>query len=193
MAKRHKDEIILASWYVDAVTWRTFARAVRAHDAQAGQEPRSCLKFKEEPPTMSGAEVVVRDDAVFIGPHAMTTGYLSEATLRDEWLEILLEPSDGGPCIVPVPVSAAARPEAARVTEHLLRIAAEHAQKATEAARRDAEARALPTVNNRALNIVERHFVLILLGFFFVLLPAVVAGIYFASRWLGFQDKWGEQ
>jgi hypothetical protein len=192
MPKRHKDEVILGSWFVDAATWRKFVRAVRAYDARAERGPRSAVKFKEEPPSIAGAEVVIRDDAVFVGPHAMTTGYLTEATLRDQWLEILLDPSEGGPCIVPVSVSAGARPEAARVAEHLSRLAAEHARKAAEEARQNAEARAAPTLSNRALNVIEGHFVLFMLGFFFVLLPAVVAGLYFASRWLGWRDKWGE-
>lgn len=193
MPKRHADEVILASWYVDAATWRAFVLAVRAHDAQPGYIPRSCIKFKEEPPTMSGAEVVVREDAVFIGPLSETTSYLSSATLHELWLEILLEPSDGGHFIVPVPVPAGARAEAVRATEHLSRLAAESARLTAESAREYAEQRARPTLNNKALNIVERHFALATLGFFFVVVPAVVAGIYFVSRWMGWSDKWGEQ
>jgi hypothetical protein len=189
MPKRHKDEIVLATWLVDAVTWRSFVRALREHDARAERGPRSAMKFKdEEPRSSAGVEVVVREHAVFIGPHAETTSYLSSATLRELWIEILLEPSDGGWFIVAVPVPTVARAEAARVVEHLSRIVAENERLNAQAAREYAEARALPTLNNRALNIVERHFALVALGFFFVVLPAGIAAFYFVARWMGWSE-----
>lgn len=185
MPKRHENEVVLASWSVDAPTWRAFVRAVGAYATQPGPRAPSFFKFDEQPPSPAGAEVVIRDDALFVGTHAADIPWPPTVTLRPDWLEFYFAPSDGGWFIVPAPVSLAARTEAARVAEHFGRREAEALRRNAEAQRAAAEERARPTLRNRLLNVVEGHFILILLAFFFILLPAVVGLIALASAWPG--------
>lgn len=185
MAKRHDKEVILASWSVDAPTWQAFVRALKFHAAQPERHAPCLLKFKEQPTSPARTEVVIRDDAVFVGPHAADIPWAPKVTLQADWLEFYFEPSDDGWFMIPVPVSPAARGDVSRVIEHFERREAESVRINAEAQRLAAEERARPTLNNKLLNIFERHFAWVVLAIFFIVLPAVVGLIVLAQSWLG--------
>jgi len=189
MPKRHPNETILASWLVDATTWRNFVRSVRAHDQQPGYIARSYWKFKDESPGPADVEVVIRDDAFFVGSYSLGIAYApTTVTFRPEWLEFQYDQSEGPSFIVPVPVPPAARAQAARMAEYFTQKSQDAAQKNAESARKAAEERARPTLSNRLLNALEGHFILCMLLFFFVQIPGIVGIIYLVRRWKGLSD-----
>ena len=69
---------------------------------------------------------------------------------------------------IPVPLAPGARAEAERIAAIY---SALYSQAQAEAQRQFNEERARPTWNNCLLNFVEAHFVWLVLGFFFVLIP----------------------
>jgi hypothetical protein len=61
------------------------------------------------------------------------------------------------------------------------RIAALYTEMAAEEGRRARAERQAPTLNNRLLNIAEAHWIWLMLGFFFVVIPAIVLVISLLS------------
>ena len=174
---RHENEEVLANWRVDASTWREFARAVRAYRARPGGYTPCHVKFPDDPPSPEGAEIVIRSDAVFIGDQIVDLRHdQPTAAALPYWLQLDVEYSECRPAfIIPVPFPPGGLVEAARVAEWFNKRIADQLSAI-------AEERARPTLNNRMLNLVEGHFILIALFLFFVLLPAVAGAIYLASR-----------
>lgn len=172
MTKRHPDEVILARWHVDPASLREFATEIRALYAKAEFPPKDMLKVCDTH-ARNGLEVVCRDDAVFVGPWCLAFLYngVSGIRARERWLEFEME---GGMYRIEVPIARDGKAEAER-------IAALYTAMAAEEGRRYREERAAPTWNNRLLNIAEAHWVWVILGFFFVVIPAIVFGFTLLS------------
>ncbi|MBA3560693.1 MAG: hypothetical protein H0W30_19105 [Gemmatimonadaceae bacterium] len=172
--KRTRDEKLLAEWSVDESTWREFIRAIQHYAEQPGGASLGVSFPKEFPP--AGVTVAVREDALFVGRDAfdMRLWIGMQVTLREHWLEFLPEPDERPHAIFPVPVPSRMRADAALVAGHFTAVAA-------ECSRIAAEQRARPTFSNRLLTLVERHFIVAVLLFFFVLLPVLV-GVVAAFR-----------
>ena len=165
MTDRHADEVVLARWTVDAARVRAFAAAVRARYGTSPYLPRELVEACEADPR-AGIEVVFRDDAVFVGRWCLAFLYngISGFRLEEPWILFEME---GGEYDIPIPTAADNRAEEERIV-------ATYRAMAAEETRRYLEARAAPTLNNRLLNIAERHFVWVVLGLFFVVIPALV-------------------
>ncbi|MCC2668400.1 MAG: hypothetical protein K0Q72_871 [Armatimonadetes bacterium] len=176
MPKRPRIETVLAYWTVDAATWRQFIRDVRAYQQQPGAV-RCALELQDDFPA-SGMEVTVREHEVRIGGETFDFRYVADVkvVLRAAWLEFGGDPDGAPKYIVAVPVPGHARDEAARVADHFT-------HQAAELIRISAEERARPTLSNRLLNVVEGHFVLVTLLFFFVGIPALVFFLHLLSQW----------
>ena len=165
MTKRHPDEVILGRWTVEPALVREFAHRVRARYGDSPFSPRDLLKACDEG-SRSGLEVVCRNDAVFVGSWCLAFLYntISNIRLEEEWLLFEME---GGTYDIPVPLARNGQAEAARMVE-------QYRRQAEEERRQYLQARQAPTWNNRLLNIAEAHWVLLLLGIFFVAIPLVV-------------------
>jgi len=172
MTKRHPDEVILARWNVDPARLREFAAEIRARYANSPFPPRDLLKVCDKH-ARDGLEVVCRDDAVFVGTWVLAFLYNGVSAIRaqERWLEFEME---GGMYNIEVPIARNGKAEAER-------IAATYTEMAAEQGRRALAERQAPTLNNRLLNIAEAHWIWVMLGFFFVVIPAVVLVISLLS------------
>jgi hypothetical protein len=174
MTKRHPEEVILARWTVDGARLREFTRQVRERHEDSPFPPRDLLKACDE--ARGSLEVVYRDDAVFVGPWCLSFTYNEVSGIRVEepWVLFIME---GGSYDIPVPIARDGLAEAIQVGKLYRRLWEEEDRLAREK-------RAAPTWSNWLLDIFEAHPAWMLLGFFFVLIPAVVA----VMGWL--QGKW---
>jgi hypothetical protein len=163
MVERFKDETILARWVVDAAALRNFVRETRLRSNWYSSVPKDLLKECEKHATGAGLEVVVREDAVFVGEWGSPNWFYA-VQVHETWMQFM---GDEG-YHVPVPLHPGARAEAEQVA---VIYSALDEQARVEAQRQFNEERARPTWNNRLLNFVESHFVWLVLGFFFVLIP----------------------
>jgi hypothetical protein len=165
---------ILARWTVDAGDLRDFVREQRIR-AKDSYMPDGLLKECDAASQGAGLEVVCREDAILVGSCRLTNMF-DDIRVHDTWMHFL---GDEGYQIA-VPIPRGGRREAERVAATYR---ARFEQLNAQAAREHAEERAKPTLNNRLLNIAEAHFVWVLLGFFFVLIPLlpVVLDVLFGS------------
>ena len=155
----------MARWTVPPEEVREFTARVRAASASLPFPPRDLLRACDKsPPT--GLEVVCREDGIWVGGWSVLFLYNGPVRVRLEGEGLVVE-VDGGSYELPIPVARSARAEAARVV-------AEYARMAEEETRLAIAERNAPTWQNRLLTVVERHFALVTLGFFFVLVPALV-------------------
>lgn len=168
--KRHRDEIILARWVVGADELRDFTREARLRSKRS-YVPTELLKECDRCSASAGVEVVFREDAFFVGEWVSPNAF-SEVHVHETWMQFI---GDEG-YQIPVPLARGARAEAERIA---VRYEALYTRAQEEAIRRFTEERARPTWNNRLLNFVEAHFIWVLLGFFFVLIPLVVLMLSF--------------
>lgn len=157
--------MILARWFVDAAGLRDFLREMKLLSKRS-HASKALLKECEEHSAAAGVEVVIRDDALFVGEWGAPNVF-SYIRVHETWMEFT---GDEG-YEIPVPLARGARSEAEWVAARYEMI---DTRAREESNRRFAEERARPTWNNRVLNFVEGHFVWVLLGFFFVLIPLVV-------------------
>lgn len=184
MPKRHAHETVLARWTIDEPLWRGFVIAKRTLDERHPSRLITLVPPPEFP--VPGVEVVIRDDAIFVGDSCVRSLLPHRGVVvHDSVLEFSI-PSDEGDAIAYVlPIARPALADVTRVVEGF--IAAD-----AEAARLREEEEARPTVPNRlakwvnahpALKWTERHFALVLLAFFFGVIPlcvwliSVVAGM----------------
>ena len=177
--KSHAGETILTRWTVDEVTWRDFAANVRRYIASPSA-PACVLKSLNQP-APHALEVVVRDDAIFVGDEWLSLQFseCEDPHLREEWLEFACDKDYTAPHFFPIPVPATARANAVWVVNHFRQALAERA-------RQLAEADAAPRFSNRLRKFVEAHFIVVLLVFFFIVLPgAAVLFAYLHSLWTG--------
>lgn len=165
MAKRHRDEVVLARWTVDATHLREFALTLRPRYGDSPFRPYGLLEECEKR-SASCLEVVCRDDAIFVGAWGLDFQYnvVSGIRLDENW--ILLE-MDWGAYDIPVPVPRDAKAEAARMVGY-------YRSQWEEELRQYLEKRHAPTWQNRLLNVAEAHFAWVTLGFFFIAIPIVV-------------------
>lgn len=166
MARRHSDEIILAKWTVDTARLHDFALRVRERYGDTPFRPDALLKVCENPPA-SGVDVVCRDDAIFVGSWGLDFQYNVASGIRVEepWILCVME---SGAYDIPVPVALNARDEATRMVAY-------YRHRWEEEEREYLERRQAPTWRNRLLNIAEAHFVWVVLAFFFIAIPTLVA------------------
>jgi hypothetical protein len=179
MPRRYGGETVLTRWTVDAATWRQFAANVHRY-IDAPRAPACVLKSRDQPAPQR-LEIIVREDAVFVGDECLSLQFseCEDPHLRDEWLEFSCDNDHTAPHFFPIPVPANARTNAVWVVNHFR-------QALMDRARRLAEADDAPTFSNRLRKAVEAHFILVLLLFFFVLLPgAAVLFTYLQSLWSG--------
>jgi len=140
-----------------------------------------CAEESLDQPAPQRLEVVVRHDAIFVGDECLSLQFseCEDPHLRDEWLEFTCDKDYTAPYFFPIPVPATARANAVWVVTHFRQALAERA-------RQLAEAHDAPTFSNRLRKFVEAHFILVLLLFFFVVLPgAAVLFAYLHSLWTG--------
>lgn len=166
MVERFQGETILAHWVVDAAALQDFARDTRLRSKRLSPVPEGLLKECEKHAAGAGLEVVVREDAVFVGEWGTPSRFYT-VQVHDTWIQFMGDEGDH----IPVPLAPGARAEADRIAT-IYEAFDERAR--AEAQRQFDEERARPTWNNRLLLFAEVHFVWLLLGFFFVLLPAFV-------------------
>ena len=132
-------------------------------------------------PAPDALEVVVREDAVFVGHERLSLQFseCEEPHLGEEWLEFACDNDYTALHFFPIPVPAGARANAVWAVDHFRRAVA-------EPARLLAAAHAASTTPNRLRKLVEAHFILFVLLLFFVLLPGVVLlVVYLHSLWSG--------
>ncbi|HEV7735425.1 MAG TPA: hypothetical protein VGR62_24845 [Candidatus Binatia bacterium] len=163
MVERYRGETILARWVVDEDVLRDFARESRLRSKRSFV-PVELLKECDKHSFSAGIEVVLREDAFFVGEWSSPNAF---SEVHVTWMQFI---GDEG-YQIPVPLARGARAEAERVAAHYEAL---YTREREEAIRRFAEERARPTWNNRFLNFAEANFIWLLLGFFFVLLPLLV-------------------
>jgi len=170
-AERHGDEIVQARWTVDPASLRDFTREVRLRY----RHPPENLIEQCERYSATGIEVVFRDDAFFVGDWCWDFLYneIPEVRVHETWLQMVDTAEDYE---FPVPLARGAAFAAER-------IAARYDRMRQEAGRRAFEERHAPTLNNRLLDLVEGHFVWVVLGLFFAVIPLLVllAGMFRGS------------
>ncbi len=166
MVERFANETILARWVVDAAALQSFAQETRLRSKRSSFVLEDLLMECEKHATGAGLEVVVREDAVFVGQWG-SPNWFYEVQVEETSMRFL---GDEG-YHIPVPLAPGARAEAERIAGIY---AARYAQARAAEQRHFEEERARPTRNNRLLHFVEAHFVWLVLGFFFGLLPLFV-------------------
>lgn len=126
-----------------------------------------------EPFPPSGIEVVIRDDAVFVGKKCaceyIYNGNFHLMSVHESWLEMGMS-SDTSNYEYLIPIARGALAEVKRVVN-------DFTAQDREAARIEAEERARPTLINGLRRWVEAHAILTIIGFFVVVLPLVVLAI----------------
>ncbi len=168
MAKRHAQEKILVKWTIDETCWHRFKAA---SEARRQQRDRSYVIMQAPDPfPPAGIEVVIREDAIFIGKKCacefVYNGGTHWMSIHDSWLEMGMS-SDSGFYEYQIPIAPAAFPEAKRVVDDFIK-------QDFEAARVQAEKDARPTFINGLRRWVEAHALLTIIGFFVVVLPLFV-------------------
>jgi hypothetical protein len=163
MPRRPTAATVLARWTLDAPAWDAFVRAVRAHPH------RSRLDLDDV--SEAGRTVVVANDAIQVGRERVDLAHfhIHRVVEHGTWLQLVELDPDTLPCPLPLPAGDVAL--GLQMVDHFRAIAAQHTlESALLAAQAQAE-RSEPTLPNRILWFVERHFIACLLVFFFVVLP----------------------
>jgi hypothetical protein len=165
MTKRNANEVVVARWTVAPDELRRFARDMRLRYGDTPFTPIDVLGMCDKH-EHTGLEVVCRDDAVFVGQWCLAFLYneITAVSVEDTWMKFEME---GGLYEIPVPIDARQRKLAQDVVEYYTLMAEEETRRAME--RRQAS-----TWSNHLLDIAEAHPVLLMLGFFFVVIPAIV-------------------
>lgn len=110
---------VVASWIVDADTWRE-RMAVRAQvDGQSiAQSQGLALLPKKAPP--GGLEIVVGDEGIYIGDYnflPVHASYVVRARIREDWIELEL-PDDSGTYLLRLPIGRDGRLAADKLVRH---------------------------------------------------------------------------
>jgi hypothetical protein len=170
MPRPPEDAPVLARWTVDPAAWRAFVHAVRTH----AQHPRAAPSHFELADAATEAErtVIVAGDAIHVGTQRvdLDRAFVTELVEHPDWLQFGAADGDFESWMYPVPVPPR---EAAHVLGHLRARVAVHAAELARITREAEEERRRPTPSNRLLWFVERHFIVLLLVLFFVVLPGI--------------------
>jgi hypothetical protein len=165
MAPAPSDTGILARYTVDAPAWEAFVRTVRAH-------PHVSQRALSDA-SAAGRTVVVTRDALQVGRERVELAHFRVHGVNEHgaWLQLVEVDTDNRALPLPLPSDDAAL--AAWLVEHFRTMAARNAAAYEEMSRQAEAERRRPTLSNRMLWFVERHFIVLVLVFFFVLLPAL--------------------
>ena len=110
-----RGEGVIARWTIDAQAWRQRVAERRLLDAQPGVRPTSFIIDPDAP--AGDVEIVVSNDAVFVGPDAMQPLFEEfgiGAHVQDSWLEFDWDDNDSG-FVVRVPIAPGAEAVAGMV------------------------------------------------------------------------------
>lgn len=164
-AEPQPNQAILARWTVPPARLRAFTAEVRARSANWPFPPKDLLAACDAH-AEKGLEVVFRTDALVVGSWSLSFVYnqVTDFRVEDPWLLVELE----GMHEIPVPTAPESRDAVERGLAAYARIVAEEN-------RQYFAARNAPTLSNRLLNIAEQHFAWVVLGFFFVGIPLLIA------------------
>jgi hypothetical protein len=181
MARRHPKETILVQWTIDESLWRVFLKIKENRDRDDEPHPPYVTFTPPKEFPASGIDVVIRDDAVFVGKKCVHEyvyeGGYHNMGVREAILGIYRS-SDGGGYVYLLPIAHHALADATLVVE---RFAAED----KEAARIQAEKDAMPTLRNRLLWWVQKHFILTVLLIFFVIIPLIALCAHYLNLAFG--------
>jgi hypothetical protein len=166
MNESFQGETILARWVVDAAALRRFVAKTRIQFKRSAYVPEDLLKECEKHAIGAGLEVVVREDAVFVGEWG-SPNCLHGAEVHETWMRFMGEEGFH----VPVPLAPGEREAAERIAGIY---SSRYSQAVAEEHRRFHEERARPTWSIRLVIFAEAHFVWLALGFFLVLIPLFV-------------------
>lgn len=164
--QRFPGESILARWVIDGAALQGFLREMQLRSKSFSTMPKDLLQECAKRASGAGLEVVVREDAVFVGEWG-SPNWFAEVQVHDTWIHFLGEEGYH----VPVPLAPGARADAERIAARYAEI---YEQGRREAQRWFEEERARPTWSSRFLRFAEAHFVWLALGACFVLIPIVV-------------------
>lgn len=137
MVERFKGETILARWMVDASALHRFVRETPLRSNWYTSVPPDLLKECKKHAAGAGLEVVVREDAVFVGEWGSPNWFYA-VQVHETWLLFM---GDEG-YHVPVPLAPGARAAAERIAEIY---SARYEEARVETQRQFNEERARPT------------------------------------------------
>jgi hypothetical protein len=155
---------ILAEWTLDAGAWRAFLDQLHARAQQPGYA-RAIAGFADD---ASEAErtVTAASDSILVGKARfdLNRWWPERVVEHAAWIEFFSDPQDEPTRVFLVPFPPGKATQAAQVAAHFRALMDERDRRVHEELTR-------PTPSNRLLWFVERHFIALLLVFFFVLLP----------------------
>ena len=114
---------VIARWHVEAEAWHQRMVERRALD-HARPELRGSFHVMQGDPPPAGVDIVVSEDAVFVGPEAMHPLFKefgNQARVQDGWLE-LTSRADDSDFVLRLPVAPGAEAEAEKVVRYFRRL-----------------------------------------------------------------------
>ena len=163
MPRPPTDTATLARYTLDPAAWDAVTRAVRAHLQRSHRVLRDASD--------AGRTIVIAGDAIHIGPETLDLAHFHMHRVVDWGTWLQLDELDPDTVSFPLPLPPGDTALAARLVEHFGAIAAQHTLDSALLAQQAEAERRMPTLPNRLLWFVERHFIACLLVLFFVVLP----------------------
>lgn len=174
MPTREPAETILARWTIDRATWDRYVKGSHQRKQPNAVRARNAINVTKIA-FDDGLEVIVREGRVSLGKQSGYTGPFPVVRIDHDCLEF---GDEDFYCVWALPISPGGRSEAERI-HALFNRRLEEIRKSSQAQQALETA---PTRSNRLRWWVERRFILVLLGFFFVVLPLCA---WFANLFLG--------
>ena len=110
---------VVASWVVDADTWRE-RMAIRAQNDRESVIQAQGLALLPKKPPPGGIEILVGDAGIFIGDYnflPVYPWYVVPAQIRDDWIELEL-PADSDTYLLRLPIGRDGRAAADKVVRY---------------------------------------------------------------------------
>lgn len=174
MPKREPAETILARWTIDRATWDHYVKDSHQRKQPNAGRARNVINVAKIAYD-DGMEAIVREGRVSLGKQSFYTGPFPVVRIDHDCLEF---GDDDFCCVWALPIAPGGRSEAECIHTLFIR----RLEEIREANQSQQALQAAPTRSNRLLWWVERRFILVLLGFFFVVLPLCV---WVANYFLG--------
>ena len=174
MPNRVPSETILARWTIDRATWDRYLTDAHQRKQPNAGRARNAMNLAKIP-FEDGMEAIVREGRVSLGKHSVYTGPFPVVRIDHDCLEF---GDEDFYCVWAFPISPGGRSEAERIHAAFNR-RLEEIRKSSQAQQ---ALQSAPTRSNRLRWWVERRFILVLLAFFFVVLPLCA---WFATLFLG--------